>query len=107
MKNLKEKKQKIIRRTVVMPVLLSICMILIFFAGIIRFHRIGQEQELALARDALKKAVIQCYAIEGVYPADVNYLKENYYLSIDEKKYDIFYDCFSSNIMPEYDVFEK
>lgn len=43
----------------------------------------------------------QCYAIEGRYPPSVEYLEENYAVQINRKKYNVFYDGFASNVMPE------
>lgn len=107
MKNLKQKSKRILLQTVVLPFVTAICIIMILVFGVNRFYSLSQEQELNLANSALKKAVIQCYSIEGMYPASITYLKEHYGLYIDEKKYNVYYDCFSSNIMPEFGVYEK
>lgn len=53
---------------------------------------------------AITRACIQCYAIEGRYPPSVEYLEENYGIQIDHDKYNVFYDGFASNIMPEITV---
>ena len=47
---------------------------------------------------------MQCYAIEGRYLPSVEYLEENYRVQIDHNKYNVFYDGFVSNIMPEITV---
>ena len=44
------------------------------------------------------------FAIEGRYPPSVEYLEENYGVQIDHDKYNVFYDGFASNIMPEITV---
>ena len=49
------------------------------------------------------KAAINCYAIEGFYPADIDYLKDNYGLIIDDR-YNVFYEVQASNIMPNISV---
>ncbi len=107
MKNLKEKKRPILWKTIIIPTTGLCCILIVLFLGVKRFRDIGNEQELLLTESALKKAIVQCYAIEGIYPADVSYLEENYNLTIDKSKYNIFYECFSSNIMPEYGIYEK
>jgi hypothetical protein len=83
------------------------CILIVLFFGVQRFNDIGRQQELLLTESALEKAIVQCYAIEGIYPADVSYLEENYNLTINKSKYNIFYECFSSNIMPEYGIYER
>ena len=55
-------------------------------------------------RDAIRRASVQCYAIEGRYPPSVDYLEENYGILIDRDKYDVFYSGFASNFMPDITV---
>jgi len=55
-------------------------------------------------RVAIKRAVVECYATEGRYPPDVKYLEDNYKITIDQSKFDVFYDGFASNIMPDITV---
>lgn len=52
-------------------------------------------------QDIVEKYAIQCYASEGSYPPDLEYLVENYGLILDEDLYVYEYDIFASNIMPE------
>ena len=40
-------------------------------------EKTGTEREKTL-QEAVRKASVQCYAIEGRYPASVDYLEENY-----------------------------
>ena len=63
-------------------------------------------QETDLIRDAVRSAALTCYAVEGAYPSDVEYLRENYGLSYDAKCYAVDYDAFASNLMPEIRVVE-
>lgn len=60
------------------------------------------EEELVL--QAVRRAMIACYAVEGAYPADLGYLKENYGLAYNEDAYYVFYDAFAANILPEVHV---
>jgi len=57
--------------------------------------------------DSLRKAAVACYAAEGVYPPDLNYLTEHYGIQIDEDRYAVFYEVFAENLMPEITVVEK
>lgn len=94
-------------KTVAIPLITFLCIITILILGINKFNELSDEQELKLTELALQKSIIQCYAIEGFYPADISYLEENYNLRIDKDKYNIYYDCFSSNVMPQYGIYEK
>ena len=63
-----------------------------------------KEEKLTAVRDAVRRAAVSCYAIEGVYPPDVAYMKENYGLAVDETKYTLVYIIYASNMMPDIDV---
>lgn len=72
--------------------------VMLNFAG-----RTGQREEETLKK-AVTRASVQCYAIEGRYPPSVEYLEENYGIQINRKKYNVFYDGFASNVMPEINI---
>ena len=76
-------------------------MVALFAAAVLNFSgRTGAREEETL-RKAVARASVQCYAIEGRYPPSVEYLEENYGVQINRKKYNVFYDGFASNVMPE------
>ena len=62
------------------------------------------DTRLSQLENAIHRAAVSCYAIEGFYPTDINYLVENYGLIPDESRYTVFYDAFASNIIPEITV---
>lgn len=43
--------------------------------------------------DAIRRASVQCYSIEGRYPPSVEYLEDNYGIVIDRERYNVFYDA--------------
>jgi len=57
--------------------------------------------------DALRRASVACYAAEGIYPPDLDYLREHYGIQIDETRYAVAYDVFASNLMPDITVLER
>ncbi|MBQ7654956.1 MAG: hypothetical protein IJI53_02290 [Clostridia bacterium] len=63
--------------------------------------------ETEIVRDAVKNAAITCYAVEGAYPDDVEYLRENYRLAYDAERYLVTYDAFASNMIPDIFVIER
>ena len=107
MKNLKKGKPKIFWKTIGMPVLLFTAMLAIFIVGVIYFGNITTEQNLALTKNAINRAAVQCYANEGFYPPTLDYLEKNYGVTIDRNSFDVDYDCAAANIMPNITVFQK
>ena len=94
----KDKEDKGEFRGLLLSFLLFLAAAAAFGAGSLGFlNRTGQRSQETL-RKAITRACIQCYAIEG------KYLEENYGIQIDHDKYNVFYDGFASNIMPEITV---
>ena len=67
----------------------------------------NNDRELQIVRDAVKNAALTCYAVEGVYPDSLDYLREHYHLSYNEEKYHVFYEPLASNLMPSIKVAER
>lgn len=65
------------------------------------------KQEINLIQQSVKKAVINCYAIEGVYPQDLEYIEKNYGVNIDYDKYVVDYQIFAPNVLPTIEVAPK
>ncbi len=92
----------------------DIAAILIFVALIIAFVLLinnitgkGNGRELEIVRDAVKNAALTCYAVEGMYPEDLTYLREHYNLSFNEDRYIVYYRPLASNLMPSIKVVER
>lgn len=62
------------------------------------------EQKIDGIRDNVLSAAVQCYAVEGVFPPDLQYLEDNYGLVVDKDMYIVIYEAFSTNIMPDVSV---
>ncbi len=57
-------------------------------------------EETAVLENALIRAVVTCYAVEGKYPPDLDYICQNYGVAVDAERYAVYYDAFASNVMP-------
>lgn len=107
MKNLKKRESSGWKRQVLFPSILFVVVAGIGVGAGIYFDYMSNMQNINLLRQSARRAVVQCYAIEGAYPPDVEYLEENYGLEYNHDKYFIDYEIFASNIMPNVDVFER
>ena len=52
-------------------------------------------------KETVERAALQCYAVEGAYPPDLDYLIENYGLAVNTDDFYIRYDAFASNLPPD------
>lgn len=62
------------------------------------------RESLALAEETVRRAAVQCYALEGAYPQEVSYLEAHYGVAVDEGRYRIDYIYIGSNLMPDITV---
>ncbi len=77
---------------------------------IIGFYEVEEDidsTEVERLESSLKDAAVHCYSIEGFYPADIDYLIDNYGVVVDFKEFNIYYATIGSNILPEIEVFRK
>lgn len=66
----------------------------------------GAQEEKRIAEQSIRRAIVSCYAVEGMYPGSYEYLRDNYGVRIDEDKYAVKYEIFSANIMPVVTIIE-
>lgn len=64
------------------------------------------EQEAQL-REAIRRAMVTCYATEGQYPPSLEYLMDNYALTYDDDRFIVSYNAFASNVMPAVSVLRR
>lgn len=93
--------------TLLKLVFFSLLISLLLVFGISYIGKVGNDQNIILTREAVMRTAVECYAIEGIYPPNIEYMQENYNFSYDTTKYYIHYDIFASNIMPTVEVYEK
>ena len=68
-------------------------------AATLNARQAAQEQR-ALLEDAITRALVTCYAVEGRYPSSLSYLEENYGVDVDEETYAVFFTSFADNVLP-------
>ena len=60
-----------------------------------------RDEGAAAIQAAIKRGALQCYAVEGVYPPNLQYLEDHYGLQINDRDYYVTYDAFASNLPPD------
>lgn len=94
-------------RLIVLPLAMFAVILGLVIYGINYTMNAKNGDDVRIAEDNIRKAVVSCYTIEGRYPDNFQYLTENYGVHIDEDKYYVHYEVFASNIMPEITVVER
>lgn len=65
------------------------------------------EEDMRQLEETLRRGCVACYAAEGIYPPNLEYLEEYYGLQIDETRYTVHYSAFAENLMPDITVLEN
>lgn len=85
-------------------------LVLLIAAFALGSRQVGHDLDSASAqalRQAVLQAAVQCYAVEGSYPASLDYLEENYGLLVNHDRFIVTYEAFASNLMPQVNVLER
>ena len=56
---------------------------------------------------SIEQAAMQCFAIEGAYPASLVHLENEYNVVVNRNEYIVTYTCFASNLKPQIEVFAR
>lgn len=91
---------------IVFPVLVAV-VLFVFLSAVQNLKTGNGEEGREQLEQALKRCAITCYATEGIYPPDVDYMKEHYGIQINEERYLVNYEIFAENLMPDITVLER
>lgn len=86
-----------------MPLVFFVVIVAAAIISIASVQSISSDENLEIIENNIRHSVIVCYSQEGSYPPDIAYLEENYGLKISDE-YNVVYDIFASNIMPQIKV---
>ena len=82
--------------------------VLVMFAAALDGLTTGRDAEdLRQLEEALRRSCAACYAAEGVYPPDLEHLRERYGIQIDDTRYEVMYSAFAENLLPDITVLER
>ena len=68
------------------------------------FGRSTISRQQTSLENAIHRDIIQCYALEGVYPPSLDYLREHYGLTWDTQTLFVDYEPIGSNLYPDVTV---
>lgn len=79
--------------------------ILVVVMGVKNVSSAAGTEQAKITEQAVRRAAVECYAVEGYYPPSLEYLEEHYGLMLDTGRYVYHYRSIASNLMPEIKVF--
>ena len=93
-------------RVDIIKVAATVLLVVLILVLVSRIDRAQDMEESRIVRDAIAAAARTCYAVEGAYPQELEYLREYYRLAYDEDRYEIQYEWIGSNLLPDIFVTE-
>jgi hypothetical protein len=88
--------------------LLSICLTFVLLVLALRAVSATQKQmaaeSLRLTEESVRRAAVQCYALEGAYADNLQYLIENYGIRPDTNRFIVHYQFLGDNLLPDITV---
>ena len=93
------------------PIILSVLIFILWIGLFVMFTGRLERESAAEQKEALESAlerdITTCYALEGQFPPDLQYLRDHYGLAYDEDLFYVDYRPHGSNIRPFYIVLER
>ena len=81
--------------------------VIAMFVSMSRYSARTNADEPARMTQIILDAAVQCYALEGSYPPDLDYLTEKYGSQLDNNQYYYYYNNQIGNMLPEIQVLPK
>ena len=89
-----------------MPLLAAVLLIC-FPTAVSNLDRGYSAEDKQRLEEVLREAAVACYATEGFYPPELEYLEEHYGIQIDSRHFIVRYTAIAENLMPDITVLEK
>lgn len=95
-----EQTRKRKKRNRIVLLVLGCALAVACFFGYGALRRSLNEQAAASMRQSILDAAKQCCAVEGAYPLSLEYLEQNYGLTVNDEDFIITYQAYANNIAP-------
>lgn len=99
------KEKTIITSYLPLLIMLIVLSAFVFFANSVSNTNTAREKEIL--QNAIERSITQCYALEGTYPGNLNYLEENYGLFYNKDRFFVDYQYIGGNLRPDITIIER
>lgn len=94
------------RRILFTALTAAACIVLLILFSL-RVSNSARTQQAQLVRQAVLRAAVNCYATEGFYPPDLQYIIDHYGVQVDSSTFIVSYDAYADNLLPDIRVLER
>ena len=88
------------------PVIFTAVILGIVLVGLNQTEEANSAEGVRLLEEAIFRAVVHSYAVNGYYPESLSYLVETYGIHIDSTRYIVHYRVVAANLFPDIRVIE-
>lgn len=97
----KRKNRGFFLKNVLAPSALFLVLFVMLYLGLGSLDAATRSEQLRAAEQAVRRAAVHCYAVEGQYPPNLTYLEEHYGIQTTSENYIIHYQSVGGNLMPD------
>lgn len=101
------RKRSLAAPRLVLSISVFLLILLLFVQGISSISQGTRKRQKEALKNALMNSITSCYAIEGFYPENLEYLKTQYGLTYDEELFFVDYRASARNLYPDVTVIER
>lgn len=98
------------RLKIISYIIIAIILMLVGFYttnAISKLSNEGSGMRVDSIEYTLNRTVIECFALEGIYPPNLQYLEEGYGIILNYDIYEYFYEFNGANLRPRIEVVRK
>lgn len=103
----RNKRNFLVKLLYFLPPAAFLAIFILFYSGIRSISDTNMDKQRESLETALNRSIAQCYAVEGVYPPNLQYIEEHYGLIYDHNYFYIDYQPIGSNIMPDVTILNR
>ncbi len=96
---------KIFKSGLFYSLLMFVAVVGVFVFGTDNVSGTVSQEQLEMIEASVRRSTVQCYALEGSYPEDLEYLVEEYGLYYDDANFVVHYENIGSNLLPQISAF--
>lgn len=91
----------------ILPIVFFVVVVVVFFILLNNVSNDTADRQMQSLETALEHDIAQCYALEGRYPENVDYLVDHYGLTFDHDTFVVQYTYYGDNLYPDCVVTRK
>jgi len=98
------KNKNISRVRALLPIVITVLVLAGILYGASKTQEQATAQALKMTEESIRRAAVQCYALEGIYPVNIDYLMDHYGIRPDTRRFVVHYQFIADNLLPDITV---